>query len=214
MPDVDPMGKNAVAGPRDSSIVHPHADEPRIIVARPLRLERLAADERSAPLDDPSAIHLEWRLMPVEVLSGEEVAFFQAKRVPRPEADRLDPEVRTGLQERFPDPRSLGRGRKELESRLSCVPRSRDEKRGPSTGNGGVPCVLSHDHTATRGPALHTSRNRSEARHVTITSSRIVPSSRRRCVYRAFPDDVGTSFALRRSRKACAVEPSTKILPI
>src|SRR2546427_13228558 len=140
MPDVDPMGKNAVAGPRDSSIVHPHADEPRIIVARSLRLERLAADERSAPLDDPSAIHLERRLVSVEVLPGQEIAFFQAKRVPRPEADRLDPEVRPGLQERFPDPQSFGRCRKELESRLSRVPGPRDEKRGPSTGNAGVPC--------------------------------------------------------------------------
>src|SRR5439155_10167102 len=134
------MGKNAVAGPRDSSIIHPHADEPRIIVARPLRLERLAADERSAPLDDPSAIHLERRLVPAEVLPGQKIALFQAKRVPRPEANRLDPEVRPGFQERFPDPQSLSRCRKELESRLSCVPRSCDEKRGPSTGNGGVPC--------------------------------------------------------------------------
>src|SRR5438093_1445085 len=57
--------------------------------------------------------------------------------------------------------------------------------------------VLSHDHTASRGPALHTSRKRSEARHVTITSSRIVPSWLRRCVYRALPGDVGTSLALR-----------------
>src|SRR5207247_1928114 len=90
---------------------------------------------------------------------------------------------------------------------------SRSVVRSVSTTSA-VACVLSHDHTTTRGPALHTSRNRFEARHVTITSSRIVPSSRRRCVYRAFPDDVGTSFALKRSRKACAVGPSTKILPV
>src|SRR2546421_13041400 len=109
MPDVDPMGKNAVAGPRDSSIVHPHADEPRIAVARPLRLERLAADERSAPLDDPGAVHLERRLMPVEVLSGEEVAFLEAVRGPRREADRLEPGGRTGVQEGFPAPPYAGR---------------------------------------------------------------------------------------------------------
>src|SRR2546427_3874369 len=133
------MGKNAVAGPRDSSIIHPHADEPRIIVARPLRLERLAADEPPAPLDNPGAVHLERRLMPVEVLPGQEIALFQAERVPRPETDRLDPEVRPGFQERFPDPRSLRRCRKERESRLSCVPRCGDEKRGPSTGHGAGP---------------------------------------------------------------------------
>src|SRR5438093_7966236 len=140
LPDVDSTGKNAVPRPRNPPVLHPHTHEPRIIVARPLRFERLAADEGPAPLDDPSAVHFERRLMPVEVLSGEEVALLETERVPRPEADRLDPEVRPGFQERFPDPRSLGRCRKQLESRLSCVPRSRDEKRGPSTGNGGVPC--------------------------------------------------------------------------
>src|SRR6059036_416053 len=124
MPDVDSTGKDAMPGPRDSPVLHPHTHEPRIVVARPLRLERLAADERPAPLDDPSAVHLERRLVPVEVLPGQEIALFQAKRVPRPEADRLDPEIRTGLQERFPDPQSFGRCRKELESRLSCEPRS------------------------------------------------------------------------------------------
>src|SRR2546425_4437731 len=140
LPDIDSTGKDAVPRPRNPPALHPPAHEPRIIVARPLRFERIAADERPAPLDDPSAVHLERRLMPVEVLSGEEVAFLETERVPRPEADRLDPEVRPGFQERFPDPRSLSRCRKELESRLSCVPRSCDEKRGPSTGNGGVPC--------------------------------------------------------------------------
>src|SRR6266571_724582 len=140
MPDVDSTGKDAVAGPRDPPVLHPHTHEPRILVARPLRLERLAADERPAPLDDPGAVHLERRLMPVEVLSGEEVAFLEAERVPRPEADRLDSEVPAGLEERFPDPRSLRRRRKELETRFSRVPGPRDEKRGPSSGNGGVPC--------------------------------------------------------------------------
>src|SRR5438128_532530 len=140
MAHVDSMGKHAVAGPRYPSVLHPHPHKAWIIIPCPLRLERLAADERSAPLDDPGAVHLERRLMPVEVLSGEEVAFLEAERVPRPEADRLDPEVPAGLEERFPDPQSLGRHREELESRLSCVPRSCDEKRGPSTGNGGVPC--------------------------------------------------------------------------
>src|SRR2546428_8706554 len=137
---IDSTGKDAVAGPRDPPVLHPHTHEPRIVVARPLRFERLAADERPAPPDDPGAVHLEWRLMPVEVLSREEVSFLQAKRVPRPEANRLDSEGRPGFQERFPGPQSLSRCRQELESRLSCVPRSCDEKRGPSTGNGGAPC--------------------------------------------------------------------------
>src|SRR5256885_7924651 len=140
MPDVDSTGKDAVPRPWDAPVVHPHTYEPRIVVARALHLEGLAADEGSAPLDDPGAVHLERRLVSVEVLPGQKIALFQAKRVPRPEADRLDPEVRPGFQERLPDPQSLGRCRKELESRLSCVPRSCDEKRGPSTGNGGVPC--------------------------------------------------------------------------
>src|SRR2546426_10171038 len=161
---IDPMGKNAVAGPRDSSIVHPHADEPRIIVARALRLERLETDEGPGPFHDPNAIHLERRLVPVEVLPGQKIAFFQAKRVPRPEADRLDAEVRPGFQERFPDPRSLGRCRKQLESRLSCVPRSCDEKRGSSTGNGGVPGGRGGDAWGTRlPPPLHFRWNRARA---------------------------------------------------
>src|SRR5438034_5591346 len=129
MADVDSTRKDAVAGPRDPPVLHPHTHEPRIIVARPLRFERLAADERAAPLDDPGAIHLERRLMPVEVLPGQEVALLQAQRVPRAEADRLDPQVRPGLQERFPDPQSLRRGRKELEPGLSRVSGSRDEDR-------------------------------------------------------------------------------------
>src|SRR2546426_539269 len=140
MPDFDSPGKDAVPRPRDTPVLHPHTHEPRIAVARPLRLERLAADERSAPLDDPGAVHLERRLMPVEVLSGEEVAFLEAERVPRPEADRLDSEVPAGLEERSPDPQPLGRHGEELESRLSCVAGSGHEERRTSTGNGGVPC--------------------------------------------------------------------------
>src|SRR5881296_2149865 len=137
--DVDSTGKDAVTRPRDSPIVHPHPNEAWIIVARPLRLKRLASDERPAPFHDPGAVHLERRLVSVEVLAGQEEAFLEAKRVPRAEADRLDPEVRPGLQERFPDPQSLRRGRKELEPGLSRVSGSRDEERGSSTGNGGVP---------------------------------------------------------------------------
>src|SRR5881296_4325520 len=98
MADVDSTRKDAVAGPRDPPVLHPHTHEPRIIVARPLRFERLAADERAAPLDDPGAIHLERRLMPVEVLPGQEVAFLQAERVPGPEADWLDPKVHARLE--------------------------------------------------------------------------------------------------------------------
>src|SRR5205809_864993 len=133
------MGKDAVAGPRYPSVLHPHTHKAWIIIPRALRLEGLATDEQPAPLYDPGAVHLERRLMPVEVLPGQEVALLQAQRVPRAEADRLDPQVRPGLQERFPDPQSLRRGRKELEPGLSRVSGSRDEERGSSTGNGGVP---------------------------------------------------------------------------
>src|SRR5437870_13223254 len=80
MPDVDSTGKDAVAGPRDPPVLHLHTHEARIVVARALRLERLATDEGPGPFHDPGAIHLERRLVSVEVLSGEEVAFFQAKR--------------------------------------------------------------------------------------------------------------------------------------
>src|SRR5438128_3716257 len=137
--DVDSTGKDAVTRPRDSPIVHPHPNEAWIIVARPLRLKRLASDERPAPFHDPGAVHLERRLVSVEVLAGQEEALLQAERVPRPEANRLDPEVRPGLQQGFPDPQSLGRHREELEPRLSRVAGSGDQERGTSTGNGGVP---------------------------------------------------------------------------
>src|SRR5437870_12100670 len=100
------MGKNAVAGPRDSSIIHPHADEPRIIVARPLRLERLAADEPPAPLDNPCAAHLERRLLPHEVSPGQELALFQALRVPPPATDRPASEAAAGLAGRPRHPHS------------------------------------------------------------------------------------------------------------
>src|SRR2546425_771007 len=137
--DVDSTRKDTVAGPRDSTIVHPHAREARIVVARPLRLERLATDERTAPFHDPGAVHLERRLVSVEVLAREEEALLEAKGVPCAEADRLDPEIRPGLQERFPDPQSLGRHREELEPRLARVAGSGNEERRTSTGNGGVP---------------------------------------------------------------------------
>src|SRR5437867_8525857 len=129
------MGKDAVAGPRYPSVLHPHTHKAWIIIPRALRLEGLATDEQPAPLYDPGAVHLERRLMPVEVLPGQEVALLQAQRVPRAEADRLAPEVSPGFEERFPDPGSLGRCRKALESRLFRVSGSRGEQRGPSPGN-------------------------------------------------------------------------------
>src|SRR5436309_14672409 len=122
------MGKDAVAGPRYPSVLHPHPHKAWIVIPRPLRLERLAADERATPLDDPGAVHLERRLMPVEVLPEQEVALLQAQRVPRSQADRLNPEVRAGFEERFPGPGSLGRRRKELEPDLSRVSGPRDEE--------------------------------------------------------------------------------------
>src|SRR5438094_6534136 len=112
MADIDSTGKDAVAGPRYPSVLHPHPHKAWIIIPCPLRLQRLAADERAAPLDDPGAVHLERRLMPVEVLPGQEVALLQAQRVPRSQANRPDPQVRPARPERSPAPRSL-RGRLE-----------------------------------------------------------------------------------------------------
>src|SRR5256712_12957408 len=137
--DVDSTRKDAVTRPRDSPIVHPHSNEAWIIVARPLRLKRLATNERPAPFHDPGAVHLERRLVSVEVLAGQEEAFLEAKRVPRAEADRLDPEVRPGRQERFPDPQSLRRGRRELEPRIPRLAGAGDRGRIPTTGKGGGP---------------------------------------------------------------------------
>src|SRR5436309_6638476 len=128
------MGKDAVAGPRYPSVLHPHTHKAWIIIPRALRLEGLATDEQPAPLYDPGAVHLERRLMPVEILPGQEVALLQPQRVPRSQTNRLNPEVRAGFEERFPDPGSLGRRRKELEPGLSRVPGPRDEERRPSSG--------------------------------------------------------------------------------
>src|SRR2546428_1536487 len=81
--DVDSTGKDAVTRPRDSPIVHPHPNEAWIIVARPLRLKRLATNERPAPFHDPGPAHLEGRLVSAEILSCKQDAFLQAKEVPR-----------------------------------------------------------------------------------------------------------------------------------
>src|SRR2546427_9719192 len=77
MPDVDSTGKDAVAGPRDSPALHLHTHEPRIIVARPLRFDRLATDDGPAPLYDTGAVHLEQRLVPVEILFAEQVTILK-----------------------------------------------------------------------------------------------------------------------------------------
>src|SRR5207245_3956373 len=98
MPSVDSTGKDAMAGPCDSPVVHPDTNEPPIIVPCSLRLERFAAAETSTPLHDPGAVHLKPRLMPVEVWSGEQIALLQAERCPRSQADRPDPELRPALQ--------------------------------------------------------------------------------------------------------------------
>src|SRR5437016_3745976 len=82
-------------------------------------------------------------------------------------------------------------------ARGPCTARHRNSVVRSASATSRAACALSHSTTAVRGPALHTRKNRSGARHVTMTSSRIVPSPRRRCVYRALPGDVGTSFALR-----------------
>src|SRR5256884_3537067 len=136
--DVLPLEQDAVPVPWDPAIPHANAHEPMIIVLRPLSLERVASDERVVPFHEPYAVHLERRLMPVEILPGQQVAFLEAEGVPRAESDRPDPEVLAGFQDRLPDSQALRRGRKELESRLARVPGSGGEKGGPSTGSGGL----------------------------------------------------------------------------
>src|SRR6266545_3756591 len=126
-----------VAG--DPPVLHAHADEPRIVVPRPLRLERVAAHERTVPLHEPRAVHLERSLMAVEVLPRQQVALLEPQRVPRPQADRLQAHVGAGAPEGRPDPEPLAGGREELESHLTRVARPRDQERGPSSGNGRVP---------------------------------------------------------------------------
>src|SRR2546422_10461930 len=136
---VDPTGKDAEAGPRNSAVLHPNADEPQIVVPFPLGHERLATNERPLPLHEPRAVHLERRLPSVEILAREEVALFQSKGVPRAEAYRPRPEVLAGLEEGVPHPRALARGGEQLEARLSRVPGAGRQERGASTGNGGLP---------------------------------------------------------------------------
>src|SRR2546426_5195534 len=136
---VDPAGKDAEFGPRTPAVLHPHADETRIVVPVPLGNERLPAEERPVPFHEPGAVHLERRLPSVEILTGQEVAFFQSKGVPRAEPDRPRAEVLAGLEEGVPHPSALARGGEQLEARLACVPGAGRQERGASTGNGGLP---------------------------------------------------------------------------
>src|SRR2546428_10722338 len=136
---VDPTGKDAETGPRDPAVLHPYADETRIVVPVPLGHERLATNKRPLPFHEPRAVHLERRLLSVEILTGQEVALFQSKGVPRAEADRPRPEVLAGLEEGVPHPRALARHGEQLEARLSRVPGAGRQERGASTGNGGLP---------------------------------------------------------------------------
>src|SRR5205809_1028284 len=226
-------GPDGMTVARDPSLVHANPDEPPIVVSRPLLFERLAPEERASPFHEPSGIHFQRCLMAIEILTGQEVSFFEAQGVASPEADRADAEVLAGSEERFPRRGAFAGRRKELEPRLARVPGPRGEEGRPSIGNGGLPSgrrggvhgragppppdfawACSHDRTAARGPALQTMKNRSGARQVTITSSRIVPSSRRRCVYRARPGVDGMSFAPRKSTNAWDSRPSMKILPM
>src|SRR5207245_6332552 len=136
---VGPAGDHAETGPRNSAVLHPNADEPQIVLPFPLGHERLATNERPLPFHEPRAVHLERRLLSVEILAREEVALFQSKGVPRAEADRPRPEVLAGLEEGVPDPSALARGGEQLEARLARVPGAGRQERGASTGNGGPP---------------------------------------------------------------------------
>src|SRR5256886_1336344 len=137
--NVLPLEQDAVLMSWDSAILHAQAHEPSILVSRPLSLERVASDEQVVPFHEPCAVHLERRLMPVEILPGQQVALLEAKGVPRAESDRPDPEVLAGFQDRLPDSQALRREWQELESRLARVACPRGEEGDPSTGNGGPP---------------------------------------------------------------------------
>src|SRR5256885_2361278 len=91
--NVLPLEQDAVLMSWDSAILHAQAHEPSILVSRPLSLERVASDEQVVPFHEPCAVHLERRLMPVEILPGQQVALLEAKGVPRAESDWPDPEV-------------------------------------------------------------------------------------------------------------------------
>src|SRR3989442_3278631 len=136
---VGPAGDRADAGPRNSAVLHPNANEPQILVPFPLGHERLATNERPLPFHEPRAVHLERRLPSVEILTGQEVALFQSKGVPRAEPNRPRPEVLARLEEGVPHPGALARGGEQLEARLSRVPGAGREERRASTGNGGLP---------------------------------------------------------------------------
>src|SRR2546427_4327684 len=130
---------NMASRPRNPAVLHAHADKTRIVVPFPLGYERLTAEERPVPFHEPGAVHLERRLPSVEILTGQEVALFQSKGVPRAEPDRPRAEVLAGLEEGVPHPSALARGGEQLEARLACVPGAGRQERGASTGNGGLP---------------------------------------------------------------------------
>src|SRR3989304_3471943 len=88
-----PRRLHDVSGARYRSVVHPDPDKPTVVALEPLRDERVLPHERPLPFHEPRAVHFQWSLPPVEVLSGQEEPFFETKGVPRPKPDRPGPQL-------------------------------------------------------------------------------------------------------------------------
>src|SRR5438034_9273941 len=139
LPGLLPAGPDGMTVTRDPSLVHANPDEPPIVVSRPLPFERLAPEERAGPFHEPGGVHFQRALMAIEILTGQEVSFFEAQGVASPEAAWADAEVLAGSEERFPRRGAFAGRREELEPNLACVPGPRGEEGRPSIGNGGLP---------------------------------------------------------------------------
>src|SRR5271157_1875162 len=85
------LGHRLTCGPdrrtvaRDRArFVHLDPDEPTLRSLGPLLLERWAPDEHVVEVDEPVLAGLEGGMVPMELLSGEEVALLEAQGVSRP----------------------------------------------------------------------------------------------------------------------------------
>src|SRR5436309_12567678 len=121
LPGLLPAGPDGMTVTRDLSLVHANPDEPQLVVSRPLPFERLAPEERAGPFHEPGGVHFQRCLMAIEILTGQEVSFFEAQGVASPEADRADAEVLPGSEEGLTHREAFARGREELEPRLAGV---------------------------------------------------------------------------------------------
>src|SRR5436309_5348573 len=127
LPGLLPAGPDGMTVTRDPSLVHANPDEPPIVVSRPLPFERLAPEERAGPFHEPGGVHFQRCLMAIEILTGQEVSFFEAQGVASPEADRADAEVLPGSAVRLPRGGAFAGRREELGPRLARGPGPRGE---------------------------------------------------------------------------------------